>query len=109
MAKNKVTTGFPSMKLIAIKEECYAISGVDNTRKLKKKYQTLCKGLDFRRRKTWETILNNLRTNGDWSGITLSDLDRLAVVENLNNQINRDLLVFHPGRIDMDRDAENDD
>jgi hypothetical protein len=109
MARRKSGRGIQSMKLIAIKEECYAISGIGSTRELKKKYKTLCQKLDFRKRSSWEYILKNLRENGSWSGVNISDLEKLANQEKNTEKYTKRLLIFSPERIEMDRDAENDD
>lgn len=56
MAKRQSRTrgqsGVKEMKLIAIKKECYALSGVATTTGLKRKSPTLCSNRDFRKRKT---------------------------------------------------------
>lgn len=108
-SKSKNNSGLEDMKLIAIKEECYAISGVPTTIELKRKYSTLCSNRDFRKRKTWEYVLQDLRVHGDWLGIRVSDIEYLAKKE--SNTVNSELktLVFHPERVEMDKAAENDD
>lgn len=108
-SRNKTKSGIKGMKLIAIKAECYAISGVATTKELKTKYSTLCMKLDLRKRKGWEYVLKNLRTNGDWIGIRVSDIEYLA--EKTSQPITSDLgtLNFHLGRVEMDKAAENDD
>lgn len=113
MAKRKPRTsrlsGIQGMKLIAIKQECYAISGVATTTELKRKYVTLCKDRDFRKRKTWEYLLKNLRAHGDWTGIRVSDIEHLADKERKTAKSKLGTLSFHPGRVEMDKAAENDD
>lgn len=105
----KKRTGIKSMKLVAIKQECYAISGASNTVELKRKYKTLSQGRDFRRRKTWEYVLKMLRQEGDWLGIRVSDIESHADKEkNVSPSVIRSF-TFHPERVAMDRDAENDD
>ena len=108
-SESKKNSGLKGMKLIAIKEECYAISGVPTTTELKRKYSTLCSNRDFRKRKTWEYVLQNLRVHGDWLGIRVSDIEYLAKKE--SNTVNSELktLVFYPERVEMDKAAENDD
>ena len=108
-SKNKIKSGIKGMKLIAIKAECYAISGVATTKELKTKYTTLCLKLDLRKRKSWEYVLKNLRTDGDWMGIRVSDIESLN--KKASKPIRADLgtLTFHVGRVEMDRAAENDD
>lgn len=108
-SRNQGRSGIKGMKLIAIKEECYALSGVATTKELKRKYLTLCSNRDFRKRKTWEYILKNLRAHGDWIGIRVSDIEYLAKKEHEATKSGLGLLVFHPGRVEMDRAAENDD
>jgi hypothetical protein len=115
MAKRKLrasrSSGIQEMKLIAIKQECYAISGVATTTELKRKYVTLCRDRDFRKRKTWEYLLENLRAHGDWIGIRVSDIEYLAESEKECKTAKSKLgkLSFHPGRVEMDKAAENDD
>jgi hypothetical protein len=108
-SRNPEKSGIKGMKLIAIKEECYALSEVATTTELKRKYSTLCGDRDFRQRKTWEHILRNLRTYGDWIGIRVSDLESLAEKEREVVKSKVGTLVFHPGRVEMDEAAENDD
>ena len=102
-SKSKENFGLKGMKLIAIKEECYAISGVSTTTELKRKYSTLCRNRDFRKRKTWEYVLQNLRVDGDWLGIRISDIEYLARKE--NKTVNSELKTL----VEMDKAAENDD
>jgi hypothetical protein len=113
MAKRKSSTrrksGIQRMKLIAIKQECYAISGVATTTELKQKYITLCRDRDFRKRNTWEYLLKNLRAHGDWIGIRISDIEYLAGQERQPAQSTLGTLSFHPARVEMDQAAENDD
>ena len=97
------------MKLIAIKKECYAITGVATTPELKKKYATLCKGREFRKRKTWEYVLRTLRADGEWIGIRISDIEQLATKEPQGANSIPGMLTFHPDRIEMDKAANNDD
>jgi hypothetical protein len=97
------------MKSIAIKEECYALSGVATTPELKRKYPTLCSNRDFRKRKTWEYVLKNLRAYGNWIGIRVSDIEYLADKEREAVKSELGTLAFHPGRVEMDKAAENDD
>lgn len=105
----KKKSGIKAMKLLAIKQECYAISGVATTAELKRKYQTLSKGRDFRNRKTWEYVLKNLQQDGDWLGIRLSDLEEQAAMEQEFAAAEIGTFTFIPERVAMDRDAENDD
>ncbi len=108
-SRNKIKSGIKGMKLIAIKAECYAISGVATTKELKTKYSTLCMKRDLRKRKSWEFVLKNLRINGDWIGIRISDIEYLT--DKISKPITSDLgtLTFHLGRVEMDKAAENDD
>ena len=107
--KTKKRSGLQGMKLVAIKQECYAISGAATTAELKQKYSTLCKGRDFRRRKTWEYVLKKLRQDGDWIGLSISDIDEHAARERSASKSKRGSLVFHPERVAMDQAADNDD
>lgn len=113
MAKRQTRTrkksGIKQMKLIAIKEECYALSEVATTKELKRKYATLCSNRDFRKRKSWEHVLKNLRTDGSWIGIRVSDIENLAQKERETLKSRVGVLSFHSGRVEMDRAAENDD
>jgi hypothetical protein len=108
-SRNNVKSGIKGMKLIAIKEECYAISEAATTTELKRKYPTLCNNRDFRQRKTWEYVLEKLRADGDWIGIRVSDIEYLAQKERGVVKSQLRTLVFHPGRVEMDKAAENDD
>ncbi|MEB3310635.1 MAG: hypothetical protein VKJ02_10410 [Snowella sp.] len=108
-SKPKENSGLKGMKLIAIKEECYAISGVPTTIELKRKYPTLCSNRDFRQRKTWEYVLQNLRFHGDWLGLRISDIEYLAEKESKAVKSELKTLVFHAERVEMDKAAENDD
>ncbi len=105
----KKKSGIKSMKLIAIKKECYAISGVATTAELKRKYPTLCSDRDFRKRINWEYLLKNLRVHGDWIGISISDIEHFEGRERKNAQAKLSKLSFHLGRVEMDQAAENDD
>jgi hypothetical protein len=98
---SKQASGIKGMKLIAIKQECYAIACVETVLELRKKYVTLCQKSDFRLRKTWENLLKNLRAHGDWIGI--------KVEQSYNPTTPGGLLTFRPERVAMDRSAENDD
>jgi hypothetical protein len=106
---NRRKSGIQGMKLIAIKQECYAISGVATTNELKQKYITLCRERDFRKRKTWEYLLKSLRVHGDWIGIRISDIEHLADQERKADRSKLGTVSFHPGRVEMDKAAENDD
>lgn len=108
-SRNRGKSGIKGMKLIAIKAECYALSGVATTTELKRKYPTLCGDRDFRKRKAWEHVLKTLRVHGDWIGIRVSDLKSFAEKEREVVESKRGTLVFHPGRVEMDKAAENDD
>jgi hypothetical protein len=108
-SRNQKKTGIKAMKLIAIKEECYALSGAATTAELKQKYPTLCRDRDFRQRKTWEYVLKNLRTHGDWIGIRVSDVESLAEKERSSVKSKLGTLTFHPEHVEMDKAAENDD
>lgn len=105
----KLTTGIKQMKLVAIKQECYAISGAATTPELKKKYRTLSKNRDFRKRKTWEYVLKRLRRDGEWLGMSPSH--KVLVAEKKHETMHSDFrpLVFSPERVAMDQAAENDD
>jgi hypothetical protein len=108
MAKKK--SGIGSMKLIAIKNECYAIAKVATLNDLKHKYVTLCKGRDFRKRQSWEYILKRLRADADWMGVTFADIGNNALKE--KSYVPTPVpsgLTFHPERPDWDKAAENDD
>ena len=107
--KKKKRSGLQGMKLVAIKQECYAISGAATTKELKRKYSTLCKGRDFRRRKNWEYVLKKLRQDGDWMGLSVSDIEEFAIKERSANKSKQGSLVFHPERVAMDQAADNDD
>lgn len=107
MAKRK--SGMNKMKLIAIKKECYAISGVETTSELKHKYVTLCKNRDFRKRKTWEYVLKILRTESDWIGIRVADVEKLAAKQYCSKKSDITTVAFHPRLVDMDAAANNDD
>lgn len=102
-------TGIKQMKLVAIKQECYAISGAATTPELKQKYPTLSKSRDFRTRKTWESVLNRLRRDGEWLGINVSDLEAISAARRKAEAASLNQLVFSPERVAMDRMAENDD
>jgi hypothetical protein len=108
-ASSKRPTGLKQMKLVAIKQECYAISGAATTAALKQKYPTLSKNRDFRRRETWEYILKRLRHDGEWLGITVFELEALAEERRKAEKPSLRTLVFTPDRVAMDRAAENDD
>lgn len=105
----KRATGIKQMKLVAIKQECYAISGAATTPELKRKYPTLSKNRDFRTRKAWESILKRLRRDGEWLGINVSDLEALSAARHKAETASLRQLVFSPERVAMDRLAENDD
>ena len=97
------------MKLIAIKQECYAISGAATTSALKQQYPTLAKNRDFRTRKAWECVLKRLRQDGDWLGIKVTELESLAERQLSSKQTKIKALAFSPRRVAMDQAAENDD
>lgn len=105
----KQPTGIKQMKLVAIKQECYAISGAATTAELKQKYPTLSENRDFRRRKTWEYVLKRLRQDGEWLGISVSGLEALAEERRKAEKPGLGTLVFSPERVAMDQAAENDD
>ncbi len=105
----KRSTGLNQMKLVTIKQECYAISGAATTPDLKKKYPTLSKNRDFRKRKTWEYVLKRLRSDGEWLGISVSDLELIAEERRTPENAGMRTLVFSPERVAMDQAAENDD
>lgn len=113
MAKKKPArkrpTGLKQMKLVAIKQECYAISGAATTPALKQQYPTLSKNRDFRRRKTWEYVLKRLRQDGEWLSVSVSELEALAEERRKTEKSSVRTLVFTPERVAMDRAAENDD
>lgn len=100
----KPTAGLNQMKLVAMKQECYALSGAATTSELKRQYPTLAKQRDFRRRKTWMYVLKRLREDGEWLSIKLSDLEAISEEKRRQKQ-----LVFSPERVVMDRAAENDE
>ncbi|MBE9013403.1 hypothetical protein IQ250_24730 [Pseudanabaenaceae cyanobacterium LEGE 13415] len=108
-SQNRRKTGIKGMKLIAIKAECYALSGAATTAELKRKYPTLCRDRDFRQRKTWEYVLKTLRTHGDWIGICVSDIEALAEKERATVKSEPRPFTFTPQLIEMDQAAENDD
>lgn len=112
MSKRKQQTqrraGIKQMKLIAMKQECYALSGAATTPELKQKYPTLAKQRDFRLRKTWAYMLKRLREDGEWLHIKVSDLEALSA-EKQRKRLGRKQLVFSPERVMMDKAAENDD
>ncbi|MEL6137877.1 MAG: hypothetical protein AAGJ95_09605 [Cyanobacteria bacterium J06554_11] len=108
-SRQQKATGIKQMKLVAIKQECYAISGAATTPELKKQYPSLAKDRDFRRRKTWEYVLKRLREDGEWLGIKVSELEAIADGERRQKNAARKQLVFSPERVAMDRAAENDD
>ncbi|MGB7088133.1 MAG: hypothetical protein WBD47_21430 [Phormidesmis sp.] len=105
----KRAAGIKQMKLVAIKQECYAISGAATTSELKQKYVTLSKNRDFRRRKTWEYVLKRLRCDGEWLGISVADLESIAEERRKVENPGLRKLVFSPERVGMDQAAENDD
>lgn len=105
----KRATGIKQMKLVAIKKECYAISGAGTTVALKQQYVTLSKNRDFRRRKTWEYVLKRLRHDGDWLGVRVADLEALAKRQRQTKNSTLGTFVFHPERVSMDQAADNDD
>lgn len=112
MAKKKTSTravSIKQMKLIAIKQECYAISGAATTSVLKKQYPTLAKNRDFRTRKAWEYILKRLREDGEWLGIKVTELETLAEQQRAAKTVKQKALTFSPKRVAMDRAAEDDD
>ena len=69
----------------------------------------MCKDRDFRRRKTWEHVLKKLREDGDWIGLSISDIEERATRECSAIKSKRGSLVFHPERVAMDQAADNDD
>ena len=97
------------MKLIAIKQECYALSGAATTAALKKQYPALVKNRDFRTRKAWEYVLKRLRRDGEWLGIKVTDIDSLAEEQRHAKQTKQKPLTFSPKRVAMDQAAKNDD
>lgn len=107
-SRHRGKSGIKGMKLIAIKKECYALAEVATTAELKRKYPTLGRDRDFRQRKTWEYVLKNLQTHGDWLGIRVSEIESLAQKEREAVKSEK-ALTFHPGRVEMDKAAENDD
>lgn len=113
MAKKKTSTkraiSIKQMKLIAIKQECYALSGAATTPALKKQYPTLTKNRDFRTRKAWEYVLQRLRRDGDWLGIKITELESLAEEQSSAKKTKLKALTFSPERVAMDQAAENDD
>ncbi|EDX82688.1 hypothetical protein S7335_990 [Synechococcus sp. PCC 7335] len=113
MAKKKTSTNqavsLKQMKLIAIKQECYAISGAATTPALKKQYPTLSKNRDFRTRKAWEYVLKRLRRDGEWLGIKVTELESLAEKQRSAKKTELKGLTFSPERVAMDQAAENDD
>lgn len=109
ITQKKKKPGIKAMKLVAIKQECYAIADVATTSELKRKYQTLSKRRDFRKRKTWEYVLKNLQQDGDWLGIRLSELEEQAAKEQEFAAAEIGTFTFTPERVAMDQAAENDD
>jgi hypothetical protein len=108
MAKKK--SGIGSMKLIAIKKECYAIAEVATIAALKQKYTTLCKGRDFRKRQSWEYVLKRLRADAAWMGLSIHDLENHPLKRKHHNaKPVASGLRFRPERPDWDDAAENDD
>ena len=105
----KRAVSIKQMKLIAIKQECYAISGAALTPALKKQYPALAKNQDFRTRKAWEYVLKRLRCDGEWLGIKVTELESLAEEQRRAKQTKQKTLTFSPERVAMDRAAENDD
>lgn len=108
-AARKHSTGIKQMKLIAIKQECYAVSRAATTAELKHQYPTLSKNRDFRWRKTWEYVLKRLRQDSEWLGISVSALEALAEERHKAEKPGLGTLVFSPERVAMDQAAENDD
>lgn len=102
-------SGLQQMKLVAMKQECYALSGAATTAELKQQYQTLAKNRDFRLRKTWTYVLKRLREDGEWLSIKVSDLEAIAEARRKQKRDGLQQLVFSPERVAMDRTAENDD
>lgn len=113
MPKKKSATkravSIKQMKLIAIKQECYAISGAATTPALKKQYPTLVKNRDFRTRKAWEYVLKRLRQDGEWLGLNVSELELRAAAQRNAEKSKLKALTFSPERVAMDKAAENDD
>ena len=113
MAKKKTSTkravSIRQMKLIAIKQECYAISGAATTPALKKQYPTLAKNRDFRTRQAWEYMLKRLRLDGEWLDITVTELESLAEKQRSVKKVELKPLTFSPERVAMDQAAANDD
>lgn len=113
MARKKTSTkravSIKQMKLIAIKQECYAISGAATTPALKQQYPTLAKNRDFRTRKAWEYVLKRLREDGEWLGIKVTELESLAKKQRSAKKSKMKALTFSPERVAMDQAAENDD
>lgn len=102
-------TSLKQMKLVAMKQECYALSGAATTLELKQQYPTLAKNRDFRLRKTWEYVLKRLREDGDWLRIKVSDLEVIAQQQRARKKRRQQKqLVFTPERVAMDRAAQND-
>ena len=113
MAKRKASrkrpAGINQMKLVAMKQECYAISGAATTSELKQRYPTLSKNRDFRKRSTWKYVLQRLRRDGEWLKIKVSDLEAIAEKGRKIGKMSPRSLVFTPERVKMDEAAENDD
>ena len=105
----KQATGIQQMKLVAMKQECYALSGAATTPELKRQYPTLAKNRDFRTRKAWEYVLKRLREDGEWLGVKVSELEDLAEKQRRAESDRPKQLVFSPERVAMDRAAEDDD
>ena len=108
-SRKRIKSGIKGMKLIAIKAECYAISGVATTKELKARYPTLCLKRDLRKRKNWEYVLKQVRENGDWIGIRVSDIENITEKIPTVRKSKLGLLTFHERRVEMDKAAENDD
>lgn len=108
-ASTKRTVSIKEMKLIAIKQECYALSGAATTPAFKKQYPTLAKNRDFRTRKAWESVLKRLREDGEWLGIKVTELESLAKKQRSEKKSKVKALTFSPERVVMDQEAENDD
>ena len=105
----KQRTGIKQMKLVAMKQECYALSGAATTPELKKQYPTLAKNRDFRTRQSWEYVLKRLREDSEWLGIKVSELEAISEERSKRKGSGLKQLVFSPERVTMDSAAENDD
>lgn len=64
------------MKMAAVKQEVYKLTGTETTQELKKEYPQLTQGLDLRYKVHWMTILEQVRALKQSPDISLADLEK---------------------------------